>query len=66
MIEKETLEMSEVTFKPKVNHNFDINEPFEERLEINKHKKFIKEGDIIKDALKGHTYKPKINSHKHS
>lgn len=31
---------------------------------MNSQKKKLKEGEIIKDMIKGHTYKPKINSHK--
>lgn len=66
LMERELLEMSEVTFKPKTNKNVQVSQSFEERLVSSGQKKQVKEGLIIKDMIKGHTYKPKINSHKAS
>ena len=65
-IEKQFQQMSGVTFKPQINHNFPIDSSFEERLESNKFRKQMKEGQVIKDMIKNQTYKPKINSHKMS
>ena len=60
-LNQESKEMEGLTFHPKINQAKQL-PSFEERQKKRVYQKEVKESKIIKDMIKGHTFKPKINT----